>query len=73
MRSGNSSAPPIAVKQGAEPVDLALEFRRRLGRAIWRASYTTEEARQRYAERDQNLRQAGMRIVLAALRLLGRV
>lgn len=46
---------------------------RLLGRAIWRASYTTEEARQRYAARGQKLRQAGARIVLTILRRLGRV
>lgn len=44
-----------------------------LGRAIWRASYTTEEVRQRYTARGQKLRQAGASVVLAILRLLGRV
>lgn len=44
-----------------------------IGRAIWRASYAAEEARQRYARRGQLFRQAGACIVLAVLRLLGRV
>lgn len=56
-----------------EPVELAIQFRRRLGRAIWRASYAAEESRQQYAARGQKLRQAGTSIVLWILRLLRRV
>lgn len=56
-----------------EPVGRVVQFRRLIGRAIWRASYATQEARQRYAVRDQGRRQAGARIALWILRLLGKV
>jgi hypothetical protein len=42
-----------------------------IGRTIWVATYAIEEARQRYADRRQLLRQAGACIVLSLLRLIG--
>lgn len=39
--------------------------------ATWIVAYTTEEARQRYADRRQRFRQAGACILLAVLRLMG--
>jgi hypothetical protein len=38
---------------------------------VWVLAYSLEEARQRYADRRQLLRQAGACIVLAVLRLVG--
>lgn len=43
----------------------------RLSRAIWCAAYSIEEARQRYSNRRQLLRQAGACLALALLRLAG--
>lgn len=42
-----------------------------LGQRIWVLSYSIEEARQRYANRRQPLRQAGACLLLALLRLSG--
>jgi hypothetical protein len=39
--------------------------------AVWVMSYSMEEARQRYADRRQLLRQAGACLALALLRLAG--
>ena len=38
---------------------------------LWAMTYSLEEARQRYADRRQLLRQAGVCLLLALLRLLG--
>ena len=38
---------------------------------VWVLSYSLEEARQRYADRRQLLRQAGVCLLLALLRLAG--
>ena len=42
-----------------------------IGYRIWVLSYSLEEARQRYADRRQLLRQAAACIALALLRLAG--
>ena len=46
-------------------------MRNRLSTFIWRASYDMEEARQRYADRQQLIRQAAVCVALALLRLAG--
>ena len=38
---------------------------------VWVLSYSLEEARQRFAEKRQLLRQAGACLILAVLRLVG--
>jgi len=43
----------------------------RLTSRVWALSYSAEEARQRYADRRQLLRQAGACLILALLRLIG--
>lgn len=43
----------------------------KLQQLVWRLSYSLEEARQRYADRRQLLRQAVACIGLAILRLVG--
>lgn len=42
-----------------------------IGRAIWRTSYSLEEARQRYANRRQGFRLLAAHFALALFRLLG--
>lgn len=42
-----------------------------LGRRVWVAAYSVEEARQRYADRRQLFRQALACVALAMLRLAG--
>lgn len=43
----------------------------RVASRVWALSYSLEEARQRYADRRQLLRQAGACLLLALLRLTG--
>jgi hypothetical protein len=47
------------------------DIRNSIGIAVWNLAYSLEEARQRYADRRQLLRQAGACIGLAILRLVG--
>jgi hypothetical protein len=54
---------------GATPS--ASDIRNSIGIMVWVLAYSLEEARQRYADRRQLLRQAGACIVLAVLRLVG--
>ena len=48
-----------------------MTFGDRLASRIWVLSYSLEEARQRYADRRQLLRQAAACLLLALLRLVG--
>lgn len=54
---------------GATPS--ATDIRNSIGIAVWTLAYSLEEARQRYADRRQLMRQAGACIGLAVLRLVG--
>lgn len=42
-----------------------------IGRYLWVLTYNAEEARQRYADKRQLIRQAGACLVLALLRIAG--
>ena len=66
--SGNYETDYTPSKREAVKTDL----RSLIGRRIWILAYTVEEARERFADRRQLLRQAGACIILAVLRLAGR-
>jgi hypothetical protein len=56
---------------GDRPTRSATDVRNSIGIAVWTLAYSLEEARQRYADRRQLLRQAGACIGLAVLRGIG--
>jgi len=49
----------------------AASFASQVCRIVWRMSYATEEARQRYAQRQQRCRHFAACVLLALLRIAG--
>jgi hypothetical protein len=56
---------------GDRPTPCASDILNSIGIAVWKLAYSLEEARQRYTDRRQLLKQAGACIGLAVLRLIG--
>lgn len=48
-----------------------MSIKDRVSSRVWVLTYSMEEARQRYADRRQLLRQAGVCLLLCLLRLVG--